>query len=211
MTVNEPISKVNLERITNAIYAFTLTLMIRNLQTPGPGAIDTAVSLTHYLTLAVYAVIDFIGAFLILGMFWLFYFQVFHRMKTFDFKFLYIHLVSLMVVVFVPFTSIFSTGGEMAAVGDVLFQLNYFILAMVLVCGWHYARSHPELLVPELTGEGSAFLAKKFLVPLGVACIGLGFIVSGIGYVDLLYIAPFIILGLFFRSPPVGNAAPEKT
>jgi len=65
--------------------------------------------------------------------------------------------------------------------------------------------------VPELTGEESAFLAKKFLVPLGVACIGLGFIVTGMGYVDLLYIAPFILLGLFFRSPPDRKATPEKT
>ncbi|MDD1704349.1 MAG: DUF1211 domain-containing protein [Methanoregula sp.] len=143
MTVNEPISKVNLERITNAIYAFTMTLMIKNLQTPGPGAIDTAASLAHYLTLAFYAVIDFVGAFLILGMFWLFYFQIFHRMKTFDFKFLYIHLLSLMVVVFVPFTSSFSSKGEMAAVGDVFFQLNYLILAIVLVYGWHYCAIPP--------------------------------------------------------------------
>ncbi len=211
MTVNEPISKVNLERITNAIYAFTMTLMIRNLQTPGPGTIETAASLVHYLTLAVFAVIDFIGAFLILGMFWLFYFQVFHRMKTFDFKFLYIHLLSLMVVVFVPFTSSFSSAGEMAGIGDFLFQLNYLFLALLLVYGWHYARSHQELLVPELTEREEAFLAKKFLVPLGVACIGIGFIISGLGYVDILYIVPFIILGIFFRSPPVGKSSSGKT
>ena len=34
MPVKEPISKVNLERLTNGIYAFTMTLMIRNIETP---------------------------------------------------------------------------------------------------------------------------------------------------------------------------------
>ena len=211
MTVNEPINKVNLERITNAIYAFTMTLMIRNLPTQGPGGIDTAVSLANHLTVSLYAVVDFIGAFLILGMFWLFYFQIFHRMKTFDFKFLYIHLLSLMVVVFVPFTSSFSSAGKMAEVGDLLFQVNYLFLAVLLVVAWHYARSHPELLVPELTSAESAFLAKKFLVPFAMAFMGIAFVVAGLGYIDLLYIFPFIILGLFFRSPPVDDPVPEKT
>ena len=104
MPIEEPISKVNLERLTNGIYVFTMALMIRNIQVPPTGTIDTAVSFIRYLDTTILAVADFIAAFLILGMFWLFYFQMFRRMRTFDYRFLYIHLLSLMVVLFVPFT-----------------------------------------------------------------------------------------------------------
>jgi uncharacterized membrane protein len=202
MAVSEPINKVNLERLTNGIYAFTMTLMIRNIQTPQHGTIIGATSLAGYLNTTILAVFDFIGAFLILGMFWLFYFQIFHRMKTFDHKFLYIHLLSLMVVVFVPFTSSFSNESSTYPIADTLFQVNYFVLAILLVFAWHYARNHPDLLVPELTKPETSFLAKKFFVPLGVASVGIVFVIAGVTFFDVLYLLPFVILGLFFRTPP---------
>ena len=71
MVVAEPINKVNLERITNGIYAFTMTLMIRNIQTPAAGTLTDATTFFRFLDTTILSVIDFIGAFLILGMFWL--------------------------------------------------------------------------------------------------------------------------------------------
>ena len=198
----DPISKVNLERITNGIYAFTMTLMIRNIQTPLPGSITGDAALGKFLVSTVLSITDFIGAFIILGMFWLFYFEMFHRMKTFDYRFLYIHLLSLMVVVFVPFTQSFATQSETVPSANIMFQINYLILAVLLVWAWHHARSHPELLAPELTQREASFFARKFLVPLGVAIVGIVMVSAGAGYIDLLYLLPFVILGIFFRHPP---------
>jgi uncharacterized membrane protein len=204
----DPINKVNLERLTNGIYAFTMTLMVRNIQTPLPGTITNDLSLAKYLVSIILSITDFIGAFIILGMFWLFYFQMFHRMKTFDYRFLYIHLLSLMVVVFVPFTQSFAAQSETVPASNIMFQLNYLILAVLLTWQWHHARSHPALLEPELTTAEASFLAKKFLVPLGVAIIGIIMVGAGAGYIDLLYLLPFVILGIFFRHPPE-EALPE--
>jgi uncharacterized membrane protein len=204
----EPISKVNLERLTNGIFAFTMTLMVRNIQSPPPGTIETAAALNHFLDTSFFAVTDFVGAFIILGMFWLFYFQIFHRMKTFDSGFIYLHFIALMVVVFVPFTESFAAQGEVDQIAGILFQVNYLILSILLIGEWYYARSHPSLLVPELTKAEASFLSKKFLVPFAVAVIGVVFILIDITYIDILYLLPFIIIGLFFRHPPDG-AVPE--
>jgi len=198
----EPISKVNLERLTNGIYAFTMTLMIRNIQNPVPGSITSDLSLDKYLIATSLSIVDFIGAFIILGMFWLFYFQIFNRMKTFDFRFIHLHLLSLMVVVFVPFTQGFTNDNAAIPAAEVLFQINYLILAILLIAAWHYARTHPALLVPEMTDAEASFLSKKFLVPLCVALIGIAMAIAGIGYFDLLYLLPFVIIGVFFRHPP---------
>jgi uncharacterized membrane protein len=197
----DPISKVNLERITNGIYAFTMTLMIRNIQTPLPGSITNDISLDNYIGATTLSVVDFIGAFLILGMFWLFYFQIFHRMKTVDSTFIYLHFLSLMFVVFVPFTQSFATQSETVSSANLPFQINYLVLAILLLWAWRHARSHPALLEPELTGKEASFLAKKFLVPLGVAILGIVMLTAGAGYIDLLYLLPFVIIGLFFRYP----------
>jgi len=208
MAVEEPISKVNLERITNGIFAFTMTLLIRNIQTPPDGTLENTLSFIQYIDTTVLAIIDFIGAFLILGMFWLFYFQMFHRMKTFDYRFLYIHLLSLMIVVFVPFSQSFTSRSADFPLADIIFQINYLALSLVLVYAWYYAtRTNPSLLVPELTEPEASFLMKKFLVPLGVAILGILILAFGFPFYDVLYILPFIILAVFFRHPP---AVPEK-
>jgi uncharacterized membrane protein len=208
MSVEEPISKVNLERLTNGIYAFTMTLLVRNIQVPPAGTFANTASFIRYIDTTVLAVVDFIGAFLILGMFWLFYFQMFHRMRTFDYRFLYIHLLSLMIVVFVPFTQSFTSQSTQFGAADIVFQVNYLVLSIVLVYAWHYAwHARPSLLVPELTGEEASYLQKKFFIPLGVAIIGVLFIILGFPYFDILYLLPFVILIVFFRQPLV---IPEK-
>jgi uncharacterized membrane protein len=182
--------------------------MVRNIQSPLAGTITNDATLARYLVSIIPSITDFIGTFIILGMFWLFYFQMFHRMKTFDYQFLYLHLLSLMVVVFVPFTQSFAAQSETIPSSNIPFQLNYLILAILLTWQWHYARSHPALLKPELSRADASFLARKFLVPLGVAIIGILMVSTEAGYIDLLYLFPFVILGIFFRQPPQ-EAHPE--
>lgn len=200
----EPISKVNLERITNGIYAFTMTLMVRNIQSP-TSPIASEAMLDQYIITTIESVVDFAGAFLILGMFWLFYFQMFHRMKTLNFRFIHLHLLSLMIVVFVPFTQNFKDDLVGIPVAEILFQFNYLFLAILLIVQWNYARSHPALLEPALTDADASFLGKKFLVPLGVSLLGIVVVFSGLPYTSILYFVPFVILGLFFRNPPGGD------
>jgi uncharacterized membrane protein len=135
-------------------------------------------------------------------MFWLFYFQMFHRIKTFDNRFLYLHLLSLMIVVFVPFTNSFAAQSEVVPASNILFQFNYLVLAILLTWQWHHARTHPALLEPELNEAEASFLAKKFLVPLGVGILGIIMVSAGAGYIDLLYLLPLVLVAIFFRHPP---------
>lgn len=198
----EPISKVNLERITNGIYAFTMTLMVRNIQSPQQNAVLSDAAISTYVGTTVLSIVDFIGAFLILGMFWLFYFQMFHRMRTVDFRFVHVHLLSLMVVVFVPFTQSFLDEQLGIPVSAVLFQVNYFFLSVLLIWQWHYVRSMPALQNPPFSQAEAAFISRKYRVPLLVSAFGIAIVIAGLPYIDLLYLLPFVILGIFFHSPP---------
>lgn len=198
----EPISKVNLERITNGIYAFTMTLLVRNIQSPQSGMIAGEAAINMYVGKTFLSIIDFIGAFIILGMFWLFYFQMFHRIRSVDFRFVHLHLLSLMIVVFVPFTQSFADEQVGIPVSAVLFQFNYLALAILLIVQWHYAANNPALIEPGIPQAQVDFLHKKFLVPLGVSLLGIVLVLTGMPYVDLLYLLPFVILGVFFHNPP---------
>ncbi len=203
----EPISKVNLERITNGIYAFTMTLLVRNIQSPQPNAALSDAAIETYVGTTLFSIVDFIGAFIILGMFWLFYFQMLHHIKAVDFRFVHLHLLSLMIVVFVPFTQSFADEQVGIPVSAILFQFNYFALATLLVIQWYYAANNPALIEPGTTRAEVDFLHKKFLVPLGISLLGILLVFTDMPYVDILYLLPFVILGIFFRNPPERTGA----
>ncbi|MFA6226449.1 MAG: hypothetical protein WC620_09845 [Methanoregula sp.] len=69
MAMYEPIKKVNLERITNGIFAFTMTLLARNILMPDPGSITDILTFDKYFDKKITSVIDFVGIFILLAMF----------------------------------------------------------------------------------------------------------------------------------------------
>lgn len=206
MALYEPITKVNLERITNGIFAFTMTLLARNILMPDPGSITDLVTFDTYFEKTILTVIDFVGIFILLAMFWMLFFQIFHRMKTYDYHFLHVHMLALMAIVLLPFTSAFTALSENFPFADLFFQANYLMLGVILAYLWHYAQSRPDLLDPGLTQSDARFLFHKCLVPPVVAAIGICMVLSGIRDLDILYFLPFIIIAIFFRNPPVEDA-----
>lgn len=199
----EPITKANLERITNGIFAFTMTLLARDIVTPEQYANAQQITVEQFSYNTISSIIDFAGSFLILAMFWMLFFQMFHRMKTYNFHFLHVHMFSLMFIVLIPFSSTFSNLGENDyTFADYFFQVNVFVLGVILVYLWNYARSKPELLNPEVTSADSIFLLYKCCIPPVVGLIGIFWVIASLDYSDFLYFLPFIILGFFFRNPP---------
>lgn len=207
MAIYEPISKVNLERITNGIFAFTMTLLARNILMPDSGSITDILTFNNYFINTISSVIDFVGIFILLALFWMLFFQMFHRMKTCDYHFLHVHMLALMAVVLLPFSSAFTGLSQNFPYADLFFQANYLMLGVILAYLWHYARSKPDLLDSGLTDRDALFLSRKCLVPPAVAVIGIIMVLSGARYLDLLYFVPFIVIALFFRNPPVEPAA----
>lgn len=202
MAMYEPITKVNLERITNGIFAFTMTLLARNILMPDPNSITDTLTFNMFFDKTILSIIDFVGVFILLAMFWMLFFQMFHRMRNYDYHFLHVHMLALMAVVLLPFTSAFTGLSQNFPFADLFFQINYFVLGVILAYLWHYARSQAGLLEPGLRNEDAVFLFRKCLIPPGVALLGIILVLAGFPNMDLLYFLPFIIMGIFFRNPP---------
>jgi uncharacterized membrane protein len=209
MTIAEPISKVNLERITNGIFAFTMTLLARDIVTADQYAKAAMITFEQFSLNTLASIIDFVGIFILLAMFWMLFFQMFHRMKTFDYHFLHVHMLALMAIVIIPFSSAFSNLTPEYTFTDLFFQANYLVLGLILVYLWHYARSKPALIDPALTRAEATFLSRKYLVPPAVALVGILLVLANSAYIDfmidIMYFVPFIILAIFFRTPPVDS------
>lgn len=203
MAIHEPITKVNLERITNGIFAFTMTLLARDIVTPDQYAQASQITVDNFVGNTLISILDFLGAFILLAMFWMLFFQMFHRMRTFDYHFLHVHMLALMAIVLIPFSSMFSNLAEHNYLFvDYFFQLNYLMLGILLLYLWHYAGSHPVLTDPDLTQFETDYLLKKCMVPPLVAVIGIFWVFADLPIIEILYYVPFVILGIFFRNPP---------
>ena len=212
MAITEPISKVNLERITNGIFAFTMTLLARDIVTPAQYEKAASITVEQFSLNTLGSIIDFIGVFIILAMFWMLFFQMFHRMKTYDYHFLHVHMLALMAIVIIPFSSAFTNlSPDQFTFTDFFFQINYLLLGLILVYLWYYAKSKPALLDPALTNAEATFIFYKHLIPPAVALIGIVIILANFRYIDfmtdVLYFVPFIIMAIFFRNPPVADAS----
>lgn len=203
MPISEPINKVNLERITNGIFGFTMTLLARDIVTPDQYAKVTAITFDKFLSETLLSISDFVGVFILLAMFWMLFFQMFHRMKTYDYHFLHIHMLALMAIVLIPFSAAFSELTDEYTFNDYFFQINYFMLGIILAYLWYYARSKPELLNPEISEADAVFLSKKLIIPPAIALLGIVWVLGEFDYLRLLNYLPFIILAIFFRNPPV--------
>jgi uncharacterized membrane protein len=210
MAISEPINKVNLERITNGIFAFTMTLLARDIVTPAQYEKAASITVEQFSLNTIASIIDFMGVFILLAMFWMLFFQMFHRMKTFDYHFLHVHMLALMAIVIIPFSSAFSNLSPERTFADFFFQINYLVLGLILVYLWYYARSKPALLDPALTNAEATFISYKYLVPPAVAIIGIVLVLANSEYIDfmidIMYLVPFIIMAIFFRTPPVEPA-----
>lgn len=180
-----------------------MTLLARDIVTPDQYAKASLITVDQFFVNTVYSIFDFLGVFILLAMFWMLFFQMFHRMRTYDYHFLHVHMLALMAVVLIPFSSAFSNlGEENYMFADYFFQINYFVLGILLVYLWQYARSHPSLLDPGLTKPEATFLFNKCLIPPAVALVGIIWVTADIESIEILYYLPFAIIGIFFRNPP---------
>jgi len=183
-----------------------MTLLARDIVTPDQYAKATGITFNTFFDETILSIFDFVGVFILLAMFWMLFFQMFHRMKTYDYHFLHVHMLALMAIVLIPFSSAFSNLTDEFRFTDFFFQINYFMLGIILVYLWHYARSKPALLDPGFSNADAEFLSHKCLIPPAVALIGILWVTFDLEYIDVLYFVPFIILAVFFRNPPVESA-----
>jgi uncharacterized membrane protein len=203
MAVYEPITKANLERITNGVFGFTMTLLAKDIITPDQYAKAASITVDQFFNNTMSSIFDFTGVFVLLAMFWMLFFQMFHRMKTYDYHFIHVHMLALMAIVLVPFSSQFSNLVDEYTFADYFFQFNFLLLSLILVYLWYYASSNPDLLASELTKADTLFLFHKCLVPLAFAVIGIFWITANLEYSEIIPFLPLIVFGIFFKNPPI--------
>lgn len=186
------ISKSRLETLVDGIFAIAMTLLVLGITIPKPQESVASAVLPGLIEGLFPQVFLFIVAFLVLALFWLGHHRQFHFVHKIDPALLWINILILISIVFVPFST--DVAGDYPDVMDaaLLFHANMFIVGLLFFVQWRYICRHEHLCEPVLEKavmRGGIY--RSVLVPV-IATIG------GV----LCFVNPPLSLLIYFALPP---------
>jgi uncharacterized membrane protein len=140
------LSKHRLEALTDSIYAFAMTLLILNFDIPKNVEALRVISWDDVLLQQPDKIFNYIISFIFLAVFWLINQQQFRHIEKTDNKHIWFNIITLMFVVFIPFSTSMVNELPNLAVPELVFATNFFIVGLMLEIGWIYATGGRRLV-----------------------------------------------------------------
>ena len=194
-----PITRTNIGRFTNAIFAFTLLLLFKNIRTPSFGDYMSYADFEQFGVLQVPDILIFINAFIVIAIIWVVVFHVYNQVSRVDRTYIYLHFLFIMTLVFIPVTSHMSvilSGGDF--IYPVIFHLNMLILGLLIVAEWYHVSKKKEIQIPSLDRDQVRCIGIKTVYIPVAAVLGVILASLGVPYTEGIYL--FVIIA-FLATP----------
>jgi len=162
-------SKTRLEAFSDGVFAIVITLLILNVHVPDGRTLTLGALRPLIPPLA-----TFVLSFIIVGVYWISHHHTLHFVKEVNRRLLWLNLLVLLCVVFIPFpTSLLGTGfNNPLAVR--LYGLNLIATNASGLIFWLYASSHDELMVapfPKPFGRAVFIIQSTPMLVYGLAVV----------------------------------------
>jgi len=185
-------SKIRLEAFSDGVFAIVITLLILNVRVPD-GRTLTLTGLRPLIP----SLATFVLSFIIVGVYWISHHHTLHFVKEVNRRLLWLNLLVLLCVVFIPFpTSLLGTGfNNPLAVR--LYGLSLIATNASGLFFWLYASSHEELMVAPIS---KAFARAVFIIQTSPMLVyGLAVVLAG--WSPNASLALYAAVPLFFILP----------
>lgn len=194
------ISKNRLENLVDGIFAFAMTLLVLGLDPPSIPKAQAATGIPPYIANLFPEFLFFVIAFLVLASFWLEHHRQFHFVRTVDPVILWLNIIILISIVFIPFSTDLAGDYDRIQSAVVIFHINLLIIGVLFLVHWSYLTKSYHLADPNLD---SYTKIRRFwgLVTIPV-CALLGIAVSFISPPDSFYaylLIPLLVI-IFLRA-----------
>ena len=147
-------NKQRLEALSDAIFAFAMTLLVLDVKIPKlPEASINAGLLVPTLLALWPKFVSYVTSFVVLGVFWIAHHGYAHFLKRTDRWLLWINLFFLMFVVFIPFSTDLLGDYPRQKVAVIIYGCNIIALGVMLYLQWWYATSKHRLVGRDLEKE----------------------------------------------------------
>ena len=177
-------SAVGLERIiffSDAVFAIGITLLVLDIHVPERAAVSPADLPAQVLDLWP-RVVAYILSFLVVGLFWMAHHRIFHYIRRFDTRLIWLNLLFLMTIAFLPVpTALLSAYGDQP-IGAMAYACVVALAALIELTFWRYASDGHRLIDPTL--DAVTIRATSYRALLTIVVFGASIIVA--------YFSPFL-------------------
>ena len=150
----------------------------------------------------------FLLSFVVIGLMWVSHHSMFERIAKVDRKLLFINLLLLMGIAFLPFpTDLVATyvrsGGQNSHVAAAIYSMTMVAIGVAFAGMWLHLVHRPWLLVPGITPERARSAFKRSLVGPAVYLftVGLAFVSAEACFVV------YALIAIYFAAGPSSRAA----
>jgi len=166
-----------IEALVDGVFAVAMVLLV--LQVPLPDLPDppTAEGVISALTAVLPAVGGFALSFLILGAFWIGHHGQFRHIRRVDRTLLWLNILLLLCVAFVPFTTVFLARYPLQPAALVVYGGTLLVCGVVLFAHWGHAVGH-ECVGEDVTPEMAEVIRER--MSMGMVAYLLATIAGGI-------------------------------
>jgi uncharacterized membrane protein len=177
-------SAVRMERIvffSDAVFAIGITLLVLDIHIPERGAVAPADLPAQVLDLWP-RVVAYILSFLVVGLFWMAHHRIFHYIRRFDTRLIWLNLLFLMTIAFLPVpTALLSAYGDQP-IGAMVYAGVVALAALIELTFWRYASDGHRLIDPTL--DAVTIRATSYRALLTIVVFG--------GSIVVAYFSPFM-------------------
>jgi uncharacterized membrane protein len=147
--------KTRLEAFSDGVFAIAITLLIIEVRVPHAAAGELAGDLVSlWPSYSAYVV-----SFIIIGIIWVNHHDIFGRIVTVDRPLLFLNLLLLLTVAFLPFPTAllgeYIRDGDNAHIAAAVYGANMTAIGLAFIAMWTYLVRVPSLLAPAVGVEGA--------------------------------------------------------
>jgi uncharacterized membrane protein len=203
-----------LEMLINAIFAFSLTLIIRSpikqiIEDPVAGS-----AVFHEINKMTYG-INFLFIFMTLMVFYILFFEIMQNTRVNDWIVVYFSFGFILSILFIPLTTILWTISDRPDYFSLTAHINILIAGLLMVFLWRHISTDPVLCVPGTDTMFRNLSLRLLLFPVtAIAGLFLDWWPDTFNFIPLgsLYIIPVVLFVYLSRdSKTVVEAKPAET
>jgi uncharacterized membrane protein len=189
-----------LEAFSDGVFAVAITLLVLDLNVPGGD------DLWHQLKEEWPQFASFFVSFWVIGIIWVNHHGLLDHLKRTDRPVLYLNLLVLMTVVFIPFSTALMAehlkSGADEKVAALVYALAFLAMGIAFNLFWTYIVKHRSELGVEIPDEEVRRMSVGFMIgsPLYVVAVGVAFISPAVVLIIIGAVAAYyMVAGM--RSP----------
>jgi uncharacterized membrane protein len=196
-------SKNRLEAFSDGVFAVAITLLVIEI------AVPTGEGLWHQLKDEWPSFASFFVSFWVIGIIWVNHHGVLDHLKRADRGVLYLNLLVLMTVVFLPFATALLAehlkSGADEKVAAAIYSAAFLAMGLAMGALWTYITHHRDGLGVELSDAEVKRRTREFVIgnPFYVAALVVSFISPAVVLVIIAGVAVYY-MAIGMRSPELG-------